>query len=216
MIWLLTILLAGPGYIEELRLDFIQFYEDVEPKHAVDQWRVPFETGDRTKISTIRLISHFGAGRRSYIKGHIHTGVDLIRRKGKPGNVYVLPVARGVVCSIHLGAPHTTVVVRHKLKDGSTLFTSYKHLAEVYVDCGKQVGVDTRLGRLFTRAEAKKLGGNYDHLHFEVRKKFDDYGVASWATMTRAELKERFYAPLEFLKKKLTADRRRRSPDRPG
>jgi murein DD-endopeptidase MepM/ murein hydrolase activator NlpD len=111
-----------------------------------------------------------------------------------------------VVCSVHLGAPHTTVVVRHKLKDGSTLFTSYKHLAEVYVDNGEGVDTNAILGRLFSRAEAKKLGGNYDHLHFEVRKKFDDYGVASWATMTKAELKERFYAPLKFLKKKLTAD----------
>lgn len=206
MIWLLTILLAGPGYIDELRLDFEPAFKDVEPRQVVDEWRVPFETGDRTKISTIRLISHFGAGRRSYIKGHIHTGVDLIRRKGRPGPVHVLPVARGVICSIHLGAPHTTVVVRHKLKDGSTLFTSYKHLAEVYVDKGEQVGIDTRLGRLFSKAEARKLGGNYDHLHFEVRKKFDDYGVASWATMTKAELKKRFHAPFEFLKKKLTAD----------
>lgn len=203
MIWFLLILLAVPGLIDELRDDFKPAYMDVEPKHVVDLWRVPFETGDRTKISTIRLISHFGAGRRSYIKGHIHTGVDLIRRKSKPGHVHVLPVARGVICSVHLGAPHTTVVVRHKLKDGSTLFTSYKHLAEVYVDNGDQVGIDTRLGRLFTKAEAKKLGGNYDHLHFEVRKKFDDYGVASWATMTKAELKERFHAPLKYLKKKL-------------
>lgn len=207
MIWLLLITLAAPGHIEELREDFKPAFKDVEPKHAVDQWRVPFETDDRTKISTIRLISHFGAGRRSYIKGHIHTGVDLIRRKdrpGRPGNVYILPVARGVVCSIHLGAPHTTVVVRHKLKDGSTLFTSYKHLAEVYVDNGEGVDTKTILGRLFSKAEAKKLGGNYDHLHFEVRKKFDDYGVASWATMTKAELKERFYAPLKFLKQKLS------------
>lgn len=206
MIWLLTIVLAGQGYIAELRMDFEPAFKDVVPKHVVDKWRVPFDTNDRTKISTIRLISHFGAGRRSYIKGHIHTGVDLIRRKGRPGPVHVLPVARGVVCSIHLGAPHTTVVVRHKLTDGSTLFTSYKHLAEVYVDNGEQVGINTRLGRLFTKAEARKLGGNYDHLHFEVRKKFDDYGVASWATMTKPELKERFYSPLEYLKKKLTAD----------
>ena len=215
MIWLLTILLAGPGYIEELRLDFEPAYKDVEPKHVVDKWRVPFETKDRTKISTIRLISHFGAGRRSYIKGHIHTGVDLIRRKGNAKNVYILPVARGVVCSVHLAAPHTTVVVKHKLKDGSTLFTSYKHLAEVYVDNGEGVDIDTRLGRLFTKAEAKKLGGNYDHLHFEVRKKFDDYGVASWATMTKAELKKRFYPPFKFLKKKLTANRTQRPRARP-
>ena len=215
MIWLLLITLAAPGYIEKLRDDFKPAFKDVEPRHAVDKWRVPFETDDRTRISTIRLISHFGAGRRSYIKGHIHTGVDLIRRKGRPGDVHILPVARGVVCSIHLGAPHTTVVVRHKLKDGGTLFTSYKHLAEVYVDNGEGVDTDTVLGRLFSRAEARKLGGNYDHLHFEVRKKFDDYGVASWATMTRAELKERFYAPLKFLKKKLTAGRKRRLPARP-
>jgi len=201
--WLLLILLAAPGLIEELRGDFKPAFKDVEPKQVVDEWLVPFETEDRKKISTIRLISHFGAGRRSYIKGHIHTGVDLIRRKGKPGNVYVLPIARGVVCSVHLGAPHTTVVVKHKLKSGGSLFTSYKHLAETYVNTGEGVDTQTRLGRLFSKTEAKELGGNYDHLHFEVRKKFDDYGVASWATMTKAELKERFHAPFKFLKGKL-------------
>jgi len=82
-------------------------------------------------------------------------------------------MARGVVCSIHLG--------------------------EVYVKNGQEVDPDTRLARLHTREEAKKLGGFFDHLHLEVRKKFDDYGCASWLTMTRTEPDEYFTDPAAFI-----------------
>lgn len=109
----------------------------------------------------------------------------------------------GVVCSVHLGVPHTTVVVRHLLPDGSTLFTAYKHLAETFVDLGQAVDENTKLGRLFTASEAKRLGGNYDHLHLEIRTSFDDRGTASWLTMDRAELEKRFLDPLDFIKKRL-------------
>jgi murein DD-endopeptidase MepM/ murein hydrolase activator NlpD len=205
MIWLLLLTLAAPSLIESLRADFKDAYRDVDPQQAVDAWRVPFETDDRTSIATIRAVSGFGAGRASYIQGHIHTGVDLVPKKPRPGPIHVLPIAHGVVVSIHLSAPHTTVVIKHKLPDGTVLFTSYKHLAAFYVSTGDAVTPQTRLGRLFTRAEAKNLKGPYDHLHFEVRKKFDDYGVASWATMSKGELKERFLAPYSFLKEKLSA-----------
>ncbi len=62
---------------------------------------------------------------------------------------------------------------------------------------------ETLLGRLYTSAEAKKQGGNYDHLHLEVRKQFDDYGVASWATMTREDINKRFYDPWLFMKQRV-------------
>ena len=112
-------------------------------------------------------------------------------------------MAEGAVCSIHLGDPHRTVVVKHKLSNGETLYTSYKHLQEIYVVNGQQVTPDTRVGRLYTATEASALGGNYHHLHLEIRKKFDDYGVASWATLTREDLDKRFHAPRQFMKENI-------------
>jgi murein DD-endopeptidase MepM/ murein hydrolase activator NlpD len=175
-------------------------YINANPQQMVNTWQVPFKTRDRKDIKTISVVSTFGAKRLSYIKGHFHTALDMIPKKKQETSVYVYPMAHGVVCSIHLGPPHTTVVVKHKLPDGSTLFTSYKHLGDVYVQNGQQVTPYIKVGRLYTRKEAKALGGNYDHLHLEVRKSFDDYGVASWATMTREDLDRRFLDPLKFMK----------------
>ena len=110
-------------------------------------------------------------------------------------------MAAGVVCSIHLGDPHKTVVVKHQLTNGEILYTSYKHFQKVYVTNGQQVTDETPLARLYTRGEAKVLGGNYDHLHLEIRKKFDDFGVASWATMTKTDLELRFHDPWNFMNK---------------
>jgi hypothetical protein len=86
--------------------------------------------------------------------------------KQKAVTAYVYPMARGVVCSVHLG--------------------------EVYVKNGQEVDPDTRLARFYTREEARKMGGLFDHQHLEVRKEFDDYGCASWLTMTRTGLYEYF------------------------
>ncbi len=109
-------------------------------------------------------------------------------------------MAAGVVCSIHLDHPHKTVVVRHKLRDSQTVFTTYKHLQTIYVQTGQQVDQQTKLARLYTQQEAQKYGGNFDHLHLEIRKSFDDYGCGSWLTMTREELDTYYYDPAAFIK----------------
>ena len=179
------------------------FYTDLAPVAPVKQWKVPFKTKNRTDIKTIRVISTFGAPRLSYVKGHFHTGIDMIPDQRGNGLIYVFPMESGVVCSVHLGDPHRTVVVKHRLAGGETIYTSYKHLQEIYVVNGQQVTQETRLGRLYTRSEADAQGGRYDHLHLEIRKKFDDYGVASWATMTKADLDLRFLDPLKFVKEKV-------------
>jgi len=118
-----------------------------------------------------------------------------VQPKGKTVAVY----ANGIVCSIHLGKNQKTVVVKHKLKNGSLVFTSYKHLKEIYVSNGQQVDEHSKLARLFTPAESKKHGGDYYHLHLEIRKKLDDFGCASWLTMNKTTLDERFYNPLAFI-----------------
>lgn len=190
------------SYIESTRLYYKSAYKDVNPTSIVKSWMVPFETKDRFDIKTIKIISAFGAHRDSYLKGHIHTAVDIIPAQ-KSGYTYVYPMASGVVCSIHLGHPHITIVIKHQLKNGQVIFTSYKHLQEVYVENGTQVNQNTKIARLYTHEESKKYRGNYDHLHLEIRKSFYDYGCASWLTMNDADLNELFYNPLTFMKNNL-------------
>lgn len=198
-----VMLWARPDVIQEDKDRWKEFYITTPPAAAVQTWYVPFKTSNRADLKTIRMISTFGAKRLSYVRGHFHAGVDLVPRRRSGGNINVYPLAPGVVCSIHLGDPHRTVVIKHKLADGSFIYSSYKHLHAILVENGQQVTHETHLGRLYTSGEAKKLGGNYDHLHLEVRKRFDDYGVASWATMTKSDLVKRFYDPWLFMKQRI-------------
>jgi murein DD-endopeptidase MepM/ murein hydrolase activator NlpD len=163
---------------------------------------VPFKTDNRYKLNTIKIISVFGAPRDTYLKGHIHTAVDIIPLKSEE-YTYVYPMADGVICSIHLGHPHKTIVIKHMMPDSSIIYTSYKHLQEIYVKYGQEVDQETKLARLYTSKEAKKQGGSFDHLHLEIRKSFYDYGCASWLTMTNEELNKYFYNPMDFMKKNL-------------
>ena len=163
-------------YIEKDCDRWKPLYLDIQPSNEVDSWKVHFATANRYKLNTIKLISKY---------------------------IMVYPAANGVICSVHLGHPYKTLVIKHLLHDKSIIYTSYKHLQEIYVKNGMQVNQDTKLGRLYTHAEAQNLKGNYDHLHFEVRKSFDDYGCASWLTMTKEELNKYFYNPLDFLKNNL-------------
>jgi murein DD-endopeptidase MepM/ murein hydrolase activator NlpD len=191
------------GHIENDKKRWEPYYLNVSPSEEVSAWKVPFNTNDRTNLKTIRMISTFGAPRLSYVKGHFHTGIDLIPKKNNDESVYIFPMAAGSVCSIHLGDPHRTVVIKHKLPGGEILYTSYKHLQAIYVANGQHVTTNTRLGRLYTRAEAAALGGNYNHLHLEIRKQFDDFGVASWATLKKEDLDKRFHDPWMFMTKNI-------------
>ena len=179
------------------------YYLDASPAKAVDQWYLPFALEDRKSLKQVKVISIFGDHRDSYLSGHIHTAIDVNPLKPKDKLIPVFAMANGVVCSVHLAENQKTVVVKHKLKDGSVMFTSYKHLKEVYVTQGQQVTQSSKLARLFTVQESKKYGGDYHHLHLEIRKSFDDYGCASWLTMNDQQLNLRFYNPLSFLKKEL-------------
>jgi len=190
------------SYIEATRSYYKDAYMDCKPAKVVSSWNTPFDTPNRYDIHSIRVVSVFGAHRDSYLKGHIHTATDLIPYN-KSGMIYVYPMAVGVVCSIHLGHPHRTIVIRHLLANGKTMYTSYKHLQEIYVTVGTQVDQNTKIARLYTKAETKKYHGNYDHLHLEIRKSFYDYGCASWLTMNTAELNELFYNPMTFMKSNL-------------
>lgn len=195
--------LANEDYIHQRYSDFESTYMPAEVTDPAEFWVLPFETTNRRDINTIRQISKFGAYRSSYIKGHIHTGSDIVPESKSTEYVWVYPIGTGVVCSIHLDHPHITVVIKHKDENGKTIYSSYKHLYGALVSLGESVNINTKLGRLYTPSEAKQLNGNYDHLHLEIRMHFDDLGVASWATMTMGDLNKRFIDPLEFFNKHL-------------
>jgi murein DD-endopeptidase MepM/ murein hydrolase activator NlpD len=202
-IFLLFILLIGIVYAESFidadKERWHQFYISTEPKATADDWFLPFDVADRKNTKLMRTISTFGSPRASYKSGHIHTAIDCMPAKYK-GDVDVYSMAKGIVCSIHLGNPFKTVVVRHKLKDGTYIYTSYKHIEDITVVTGQDVDENTRLARVLTKSESKEFKGNYDHLHLEIRKSFDDYGCASWLTMTKQELEYYYYNPTEFIK----------------
>lgn len=189
--------------IESDKARWKPYYMDIAPNGTATNWFLPFDVANRKDLKQIKVISIFGDHRNSYLKGHIHTAIDINPARTKDKFVPVYAMARGIVCSVHLGENQKTVVVRHQLPDGSTMFTSYKHLKEAYVQQGQQVDQRTKLARLFTVQESKKYGGDYHHLHLEIRKVFDDYGCASWLTMNKQQLNLRFYNPLTFLKEKL-------------
>lgn len=200
LFFLFTFSIFETPTIEKDRDRWKPYYSDVKPQKNAENWFLPFDVSDRKKISNIKIISIFGDHRDSYYKGHIHTAIDVNPAKSKTKLIPVYAMANGVVCSVHLGENQKTVVVRHTLKDGKTMFTSYKHLKEVYVSNGQQVDEKTKLARLFTKDESKKYGGDYHHLHLEIRKKFDDYGCASWLTMNKTQLSERYYNPQIFIR----------------
>lgn len=192
---------ADDANMGERSLDLKNAYHPVDPDNPVQKWMLPFATRDRQDLSTVHVISVFGAYRSSYIRGHKHSGIDMVPKSGSDDHVWVYPIGEGVVCSFHLDHPHITIVVKHKTITGKVIYSSYKHLFSPLVKPGDAVSVDTRIGRIYTPFEGRRLGGNFDHLHLEIRKTFDDFGVASWATMTEDELNKRFYDPLDFLKK---------------
>lgn len=150
-----------------------------------------------------RRCGPFGTSRSSFKKGHFHSGLDCMSKNYKEP-VWVFAMAEGVVCSIHLGEQFKTVVVKHLLKDSSIVFTSYKHINEIQVSVGDQVSKDTKIARVLTHKEAKSYKGAFDYLHLKVRKSFDDYGCASWLTMTKDELNFYFYDLLSFMKENFT------------
>ena len=195
-----TLLFFQNPTIETDRDRWKPYYIDTNPSQVAENWLLPFEADNRKSINSIKIISIFGDHRDSFLKGHIHTAIDINPAKPKSNLVNVYPMANGIVCSIHLGENQRTVVVKHKLKNNKIVFTTYKHLKDVYVNTGQQVNTHTKIARLFTKEESKKYGGDYHHLHLEIRKKFDDYGCASWLTMNKTQLNERYYNPQAFIR----------------
>lgn len=203
LLFLSTSLWADEDYIAQNSSRFKNAFFEANKLEPLHNWMLPFLTSNREDISTIAVISTFGSYRSSHIKGHKHTGIDIVPKARNGDHIWVYPIGKGIVCSIHLGTPHITVVVKHETIKGEVIYSSYKHLYAPLVQLGTAVDTETILGRLYTPIEGRQLGGDYHHLHLEIRKQFDDFGVASWATMTRDDLNKRFFDPWVFLKEYL-------------
>lgn len=153
---------------------------------------------ERTKYNSIsnRLIDVYGAYR---IRGHKHAGIDL---KG----VYeeqVYSIGVGKVKEMLYSFPNNAVLIEHYLSDGTSIFSSYIHVAEVKVNVGDWVDEKTLIARLFNQEELKKAGFKNNHLHIEIRKTIDDGGKASYSCKTVEELNKYFIDPQKFFKVQL-------------
>jgi murein DD-endopeptidase MepM/ murein hydrolase activator NlpD len=180
-------------------------FVEVTPKDTVTEWLLPFDLKNRIDTSQVQIRSPFGAGRTSHFRGHKHSGVDFMLYKKDTG-IYVCPAATGIVCFKKVNDPFSSLTIKHILPDGSFIFTSYIHLKEIYVSLGDTVKINTRIGKLFSYREARRYRGPYNHLHFEVRKNFDDFGFGSSHCMNKQELAMFFYEPVSFLGEKLRVE----------
>jgi len=176
-----------------------RFYRFTEPSKIAKDWFLPFDISDRSDLESIRLISDYGTYRSGHVKGHRHSGIDIVP-VGNKDSIIVFPSSVGTICLIRPTAPNKTVIIKHKLNDSTVIYSSYIHLKDIYVKNGQEVDQNTLLGVLYSKAEASEYNGDYDHLHFEIKKRIDDYCCASWLCMSQTELEEYFYNPLSFLK----------------
>jgi murein DD-endopeptidase MepM/ murein hydrolase activator NlpD len=180
----------------------VSHFVEVEPMDTIKQWLLPFALNNRTNIDLIKVVSPFGARRTSHLRGHKHSGADIVPTNMDTG-VYVYPVAEGIVCYKRIKDPFSSITIKHKLPDGSFIFTSYIHLKNVYVANGDTVDTSTKIGKLFTHKEVRRYRGPFDHLHLEIRKSFDDFGFGSSHCMNSSELDSFFYEPINFLRAKI-------------
>jgi len=172
-------------------------------KHPIDRSlpvcrvvRTPFDEPHRTDRKTLeaRLGSTFGDHRASFKAGHKHAGIDLTTTPGET----VRAICPGKVVDMHLGFPHKTVVVEHLMADGTTRYSSYKHVTDVAVALGDRVLSETAIGRVFHAEEQKEAPWGVNHLHFEMRHSIADQGSASWLSMSMEELETYALDPRSF------------------
>ncbi|MGA3208598.1 MAG: M23 family metallopeptidase [Syntrophales bacterium] len=161
----------------------------------------PFNDSHRNRFSTItkRTKGKYGDYRNSYIKGHRHSGIDLV---GKPAES-VYAIGKGEVVRIYWNFPNQTVLLRHRLADDKIIYSAYTHLRDIRVKEGDQVDEKTILGRIFNKKEMEKASFSSCHLHLEIRKSIADDGKASYSAMSTQQLDEYLTDPLVFFKSQL-------------
>ena len=158
----------------------------------------PFHEKERELYRTFlkRCVASYGDYRSSEVVGHRHAGVDL---KGKMAEL-VYAVGIGRVAYRYWIFPNETVAISHRLPDGETVYSIYTHIRDIQVKPGDPVHEGTVIGRLFNREEMRKAQFAHPHLHFEIRKKMDDFGKASFTSMSKKDLDEYCIDPKIFFK----------------
>lgn len=169
-----------------------------ESKLLAFQFFTPYKNEKRQSFYSIRKrgAGYFGDYRASYIKGHKHSGLDL---KGAL-NEKVYSISNGIVYNIHLGFPHRTILVAHLSPKGDFFYSVYKHIEDIKVSVSNTIDENGLIGRLFNALESKKAHF-IPHIHFEIRKNFDDEGSASWSSKSKTALLKHFYNPYSFMRK---------------
>lgn len=79
-------------------------YVNVEPTETANAWFLPFDLPDRSNLNNVTFVSGYGAYRSTRVKGHKHSGIDIVPADPKNG-LEVYAVAKGVVCFINQEAP---------------------------------------------------------------------------------------------------------------
>jgi len=181
-------------------------------------WYLPINTENRQSLENVKLtsIGRFGLMRKARpgIPAHLHTGVDFKR----PNNNYIdepiFPAAKGKVISLRDDGPYAQIIIHHSLPDSTSLWTVYEHIAGIQTKLHDSVDPQRPLARFMTKEELNKYGWQFDHVHFEVMKikpkprKPDKrrpslyYSTYCLVCYTQADLDEKYYNPLEFLKQK--------------
>jgi len=95
-------------------------------------------------------------------------------------------------------------VIKHKLPNGTNIYSIYTHVEDIKVKIGDLVDEKTALARLFNQKELTDSDfGTLNHLHLEIRKSFEDGGRASYASMTLEALNKYCLDPMAFFRKRL-------------
>lgn len=169
-------------------------------KEICPQFYAPFADSERQYYSAIenRIISRYGDYRSSAIKGHRHAGIDLRGECSEP----VYAIGAGTVVGIFRGFPNRTLVIKHYLAAGDSVFSEYTHIEDVRVKSGERVDQNTYLGRIFNAEELQRSNFNtFSHLHLEFRKSLADSGKASWQSLTMVALDKYCLDPVLLLPK---------------
>jgi hypothetical protein len=136
------------------------------------EWYLPVNTPDRRSWSTIELtaIGRFGLQRaaRPGVPAHLHTGVDIKRPSRNYSDEPVYPAARGIVVSRRDDGPFAQIIVEHRQRDGTRVWTVYEHVAGITAAAGDTADPAQPMARFMTRRELDRYGWQFDHVHFEV------------------------------------------------
>ena len=157
---------------------------------------VSFQNRGSFKELSERSLDGFGAYRK---RGHKHAGLDILAGFGET----VYPIGRGQIKGIYYKFPYLAVIIEHRLTDGTVLYSSYIHVADILVRTGDFVNENKPIARVFNKDEFISSGFKKNHLHLEIRKTMEDNGRASYSCYTMKDLNYHFYDPTVFLKKHL-------------